>query len=57
MSGVTDMDGYRQALNLSYHELGGANDTKSCDAEDDSKTAAILVKSQTHSAASELACV
>ena len=43
MSGVTDMDSYRQALNLSYHESDGSNDTSSCDAEDDSKTTVMLV--------------
>ena len=45
MSGVVDMIGYRQALNLSYSSLEyGENDTEeSCDADDDVKTAAILV--------------
>lgn len=47
MSGVTDMVGYRQTLNLSYHSLDyDSNDTQeSCDAEDDVKTSAILVRS------------
>ena len=45
MSGVVDMVGYRQALNLSYSSLEyGENDTEeSCDADDDVQTAAILV--------------
>ena len=43
INGVTNMVGYRQALNLSYHSLGGNETQESCDANDDVETSAILV--------------
>ena len=43
MNGVTNMVGYRQALNLSYRSFGGNETQESCDAQDDVETSAILV--------------
>lgn len=43
MNGVKDMEGYRETVNLSW-ELGGDNDTASCDSDDGVGTGAILVR-------------